>query len=60
MGMAAGEFVIKHYAGDVNYNTEGFTDKNRDLLFNDLIDLAHCTNSALVGLFLSFYMSGAD
>eukprot|EP01114_Cavostelium_apophysatum_P003671 TRINITY_DN1374_c0_g3_i1.p1 TRINITY_DN1374_c0_g3~~TRINITY_DN1374_c0_g3_i1.p1 ORF type:complete len:1131 (-),score=356.14 TRINITY_DN1374_c0_g3_i1:89-3481(-) len=47
-GQGAGEFIIRHFAGDVVYNTEGFTDKNKDLLFNDLIDLAHCTSSVMI------------
>jgi myosin-1 len=47
-GMGQGEFLIRHYAGDVSYNCEGFCDRNRDLLFNDLIDLAGCTNSSLI------------
>uniref|UniRef100_A0A8C5MDR4 Unconventional myosin-Ia n=1 Tax=Leptobrachium leishanense TaxID=445787 RepID=A0A8C5MDR4_9ANUR len=29
-------FRIEHYAGQVNYNTEGFLDKNNDLLYRDL------------------------
>ncbi|XP_068123584.1 unconventional myosin-Ia isoform X2 [Hyperolius riggenbachi] len=29
-------FRIEHYAGQVTYNTEGFIDKNNDLLFRDL------------------------
>ena len=30
------EFRLKHFAGDVTYNTKGFLDKNNDLLFRDL------------------------
>jgi myosin-1 len=44
----AGCFIIKHYAGDVEYNTDQMCDKNRDTLFNDLINLAHATNSWLI------------
>lgn len=30
------EFCLRHYAGDVKYNVNGFLDKNNDLLFRDL------------------------
>ena len=34
-----GQFVIKHYAGDVNYAVEGMTDKNKDQLLKDILNL---------------------
>ncbi|XP_067104744.1 unconventional myosin-Ie [Osmerus mordax] len=32
-------FIIHHYAGKVSYDAEGFCERNRDVLFNDLIEL---------------------
>jgi len=32
-------FIIHHYAGKVEYCVEGFCEKNRDVLFSDLINL---------------------
>nr|DBA28594.1 TPA: hypothetical protein GDO54_008923 [Pyxicephalus adspersus] len=32
-------FVIHHYAGKVSYDIEGFCERNRDVLFIDLIEL---------------------
>ncbi|KAK4565296.1 class II myosin [Recurvomyces mirabilis] len=34
-----GQFVIKHYAGDVNYDIAGMTDKNKDQLLKDILNL---------------------
>ncbi|CEP08007.1 hypothetical protein [Parasitella parasitica] len=34
------QFLIRHYAGDVYYNVAGVTDKNKDALLKDLLDLA--------------------
>lgn len=33
------KFLIKHYAGDVTYNVAGMTDKNKDTLIKDILDL---------------------
>lgn len=34
-----GQFIIKHYAGDVGYAVDGMTDKNKDQLQKDLLNL---------------------
>jgi myosin I len=43
-----GSFLVKHYAGEVAYQVEGFLEKNRDTMFDDLKDA--CKSSELATL----------
>ncbi|KAK2461430.1 hypothetical protein APHAL10511_005893 [Amanita phalloides] len=46
------QFLVRHYAGDVLYNVAGMTDKNKDSLIKDLLDLvASSGNQFLQTLF---------
>lgn len=47
-----GNFIIKHYAGDVSYTVEGITDKNKDQLLKGLLNLfEHSQNEFVHALF---------
>ncbi|XP_037103256.1 unconventional myosin-Ie isoform X2 [Syngnathus acus] len=39
-------FIIHHYAGKVSYDAEGFCERNRDVLFSDLIELMQSSQIA--------------
>ncbi|KAK0174069.1 hypothetical protein PV328_007186 [Microctonus aethiopoides] len=41
-------FAILHYAGQVVYSVDGFCEKNRDVLFPDLIELMQSSSNRLV------------
>lgn len=41
-------FLIKHYAGEVDYKIEGFCEKNRDVLFQDLVDLMKTSSEPFI------------
>jgi len=41
-------FIIRHYAGVVTYNVEGFCDRNRDVLFADLVELMQSSSNAFL------------
>ncbi|KAL7887012.1 hypothetical protein AOLI_G00047330 [Acnodon oligacanthus] len=45
-------FIVHHYAGKVSYNVNGFCERNRDVLFNDIIELMQSSEFAFIqGLF---------
>lgn len=51
------DFRIRHFAGDVVYNTTGFVEKNNDTLFHDLKRMLYnCNNAALKAM----WPEGAD
>jgi hypothetical protein len=37
--MRGQKFLIRHYAGEVTYNVPGMTEKNKDALIKDILDL---------------------
>jgi len=46
-----GKFIIKHYAGDVTYEVSGMTDKNKDSMLRDLLELlSTSTNNFVSGV----------
>jgi myosin heavy subunit len=42
------KFMVNHYAGDITYETEGFLEKNRDVLHQEAINLLNSSNSEIV------------
>ena len=39
------QFMVKHFAGPVHYDAEGFLEKNRDTLTDDLLEMLYSSNS---------------
>ncbi|WAR51919.1 hypothetical protein PtB15_1B356 [Puccinia triticina] len=42
------KFLIKHYAGDVLYDIQGMTDKNKDALGKDLLELVQSSHNSFI------------
>mmetsp|Transcript_132997 Transcript_132997/g.248717 ORF Transcript_132997/g.248717 Transcript_132997/m.248717 type:complete len:1710 (-) Transcript_132997:151-5280(-) len=53
-------FVIKHFAGPVQYCTDAFLDKNKDQLSNDLIECMASSSNAFVGGLIKGCVKFAD
>lgn len=47
-----GKFIIKHYAGDVTYDVAGMTDKNKDSMLRDLLEVLSTSSNSFVTLAL--------
>ncbi|KAJ4296997.1 class II myosin [Collariella sp. IMI 366227] len=43
-----GNFIVKHYAGDVTYTVDGITDKNKDQLLKGLLNLFQVSQNKFV------------
>ncbi|CAH1796060.1 unnamed protein product [Owenia fusiformis] len=52
-------FIIHHYAGKVNYNADGFCERNRDVLFSDLIQLMQTSQDEFITALFPEDVSGA-
>lgn len=46
--LRSNKFIIKHYAGDVTYDVNGITDKNKDQLQKDLVELIGTTTNTFL------------
>ncbi|KAB8596068.1 hypothetical protein FH972_025779 [Carpinus fangiana] len=42
------QFIVKHYAGDVSYAVDGMTDKNKDQLLKDILNLVAQSSNSFV------------
>ena len=45
------KFMVHHYAGEIVYATEGFLEKNRDMLHQEGIDLLQSSTSQFIRSF---------
>ncbi|CAL4124191.1 unnamed protein product, partial [Meganyctiphanes norvegica] len=41
-------FMVKHYAGNVSYHIDSFCEKNRDVLFQDIIELMQSSQNTFI------------
>ncbi|RDY03112.1 Myosin-1, partial [Mucuna pruriens] len=53
-------FTVRHYAGEVTYDTTGFLEKNRDLLHLDSIQLLSSSKCHLPKLFASHMLTQSE
>ncbi|KAG8519236.1 Unconventional myosin-If [Galemys pyrenaicus] len=51
-------FVIHHYAGKVSYDVSGFCERNRDVLFSDLIELMQSSEQVFLQMLFPEKLDG--
>ncbi|KAG2392602.1 hypothetical protein C9374_011327 [Naegleria lovaniensis] len=54
------EFILKHYAGDVAYDVNGWIEKNKDTLNNDLFKLTKTSKCSFISALLEDNGSAKD
>ncbi len=59
-GSQSGTFTIKHYAGPVEYSCNGMLERNKDTLFNDLIDICATSQNEVIRLLFADQTSKKD
>ncbi|KAF3905552.1 Myosin-1 [Arthrobotrys entomopaga] len=52
------QFIIKHYAGDVTYQIEHMTDKNKDQLLRDILELIEASDNQFLHTIFPQQVSG--
>ena len=52
---ALGQFVVRHYAGEVTYSTPGFIEKNRDSIHKEATEALACSDSRMVSMRVCAY-----
>lgn len=55
-----GQFIVKHYAGDVGYAVQGMTDKNKDQLLKDLLNLVGSSSNPFVHTLFPYQVNQDD
>lgn len=59
-GEKTASFVVKHYAGPVEYSVDGMMDRNKDTLYNDLVEVCNKSASQVIRSLFPEQLSAKD